>query len=726
LGRFGGAVGAGLLVALCGTTAEAAVRHVVVLQSLERGTLALDQFAGQLRIDVQRRLPEPVTFTEFVVNPSGFAESPETAIIDFLRSAFADQPKPDLVVTVGGPAAAFARKHRRQLFPESPFLFAALDRRFLEDAPLAADETAVAVDNDFGKLVDEILHLFPGTSHVFMVVDSTPVGRFWQRDLRREFQRFGNRITFTWSDALSFDQILQRVSVLPPHSAICFVALRTDAQGGSYPEERVLQELHAAANAPLFAAQSAQMGHGIVGGSLTSVEAAARTSAEVVLRLLNGEPPSAIRVPIQKAGPGVYDWRELRRWDVSESRLPPGSVVRHREPGLWRRFKWFILAGASALLAQAVLIGALLLSRVKRRRAEQALRESEGRFRVLANSAPVMIRMCGADLRGTDFNLQWLAFTGRVLPQELGTGWLEGMHPEDVVRYLESSRRALERREPFRIEYRLRRPDGEYRWLLDSSEPRFTPDGSLLGYISSAVDVTELKAARAALSSLSGRLMEAQDQERSRLASELHDDVSQRISFLTMDLARIRAGLSDGAAEARGEMAALYDAMLALGRDIQGISRRLHTSRIKYLGLAAAARSLCEEVSGHGPLTIEYVEDGVPATLAERVAVNLFRVLQEALSNVVKHSGARHCRVTLRGAADQLMLEVVDEGRGFDGGAASQRHGLGLISMQERLKLVGGEVVIESRLGRGTTVQARVPLRAPVVEPERHSLTLRA
>jgi PAS domain S-box-containing protein len=640
-----------------------------------------------------------------------------------LRSAFTGQPKPDLVVTVGGPAAAFARKHRRHLFPESPFLFAAVDRRFLEDAPLAADETAVAVDNDVGKLVDEIVHLFPGTSHVFMVVDSTPVGRFWQRELQSEFQRFGNRITFTWSDALSFDQILQRVSVLPPHSAICFVALGTDAQGGSYPEERVLQEIHAAANAPLFAPQSAQMGHGIVGGSLMSIDAAARTSAEVVLRLLHGEPPGAIRVPIQKPGPGVYDWRELRRWDISESRLPAGSIVRYRAPGVWERFKWLIVAGASALVAQAVLIGALLLNRVKRRRAEQALRESEGRFRVLANSAPVMIRMSGADLRGTDFNHQWLAFSGRSLRQELGNGWLQGMHPEDVVRYVDHSRHALERREPFRIEYRLRRLDGEYRWLLDSSEPRFTPDGSLIGYVASAVDVTDLKAARAALSSLSGRLMEAQDQERSRLASELHDDVSQRISFLAMDVARIRDGLSDGAVAARGEVGALYDALLGLGRDIQGISRRLHTSRIRYVGLAAAARSLCEEASSHGAVRIDYAEEGVPSTLDERIATNLFRVLQEALSNVVKHSGAPQCRVALRGAGDELTLEVVDEGRGFDRGAASKRHGLGLISMQERLNLVGGEVAIESRVGHGTTVRARVPLRAAASDPERQPLT---
>ena len=720
---FHGSAGAGLLLTLLATSIEAAPRHILVLQSLERGNLTLDHFTGHFRIELDRKSTEPLTFSQLVVNPGGLGVSPEKPIVDFLQSAFSARPKPDLVLTTGGPAATFARKNREQLFPQSPLLFTAVDRRFLEGAPLAPNETAVAVDNDFSQIVEDILQLFPRTSTVFMVADSGPIGRYWQQELARDFQRFDDRVRFVWSDQMPLDKIVRRVSTLPPQSAVFFFNFGTDALGGTYPEEQVLAEIHAAANAPLFGAQSPQLGHGIVGGRLVAIDEIARESADVALRVLNGEPPAAIRVPLRKPGPPVFDARELRRWDVSESRLPPGSIVRYRVPGVWERFKWFILAGGSALLAQAVLIGALLVSRVKRRRAEQALRESEARFRVLANSAPVMIRMSGTDLRGTDFNLQWLAFTGRALPDELENGWLDGIHPEDVVRYREHARRTVEQPAAFRIEYRLRRFDGEYRWLLENSEPRYTPDGSLLGYIASAVDVTELKAARAALSSLSGRLMEAQDQERSRLASELHDDVSQRMSFLTMDLARVRAGLPDGAAEARADMEGLYDALLGLGRDIQGISRRLHTSRIHYLGLAAAARSFCEEVSGHGSLKVEYVEDAVPSTLAERVAINLFRVLQEALANVVKHSGARHCRVALRGARAELMLEVVDDGRGFDDRAPSQRPGLGLISMQERLKLVGGEVVIESRVGRGTTVRARVPLQAPAVESDPQPIT---
>jgi PAS domain S-box-containing protein len=421
-------------------------------------------------------------------------------------------------------------------------------------------------------------------------------------------------------------------------------------------------------------------------------------------------------VPVRRPDHAIFDWRELQRWNVSESRLPQNREIRFRPQGVWQRFWWLIVAGASALVAQTLLITALLLSRVKRRRAEEALRESEGRFRALANSAPVLIRVSDGDLQCTDVNLPWIAFTGRPLEAELGSGWLSGVHADDRARYVETARRALEHRDPFRIEHRLRRRDGEYRWILTSSVPKFKIDGAFVGYIASAIDISDLKAARAALSNLSGRLMEAQEQERARVARELHDDVNQRMSFLAIELAQLRSTLPDSAADARGQMDALYDGVVALGRDIQAISHRLHSSKLAHVGLATAAASFCSEASTLHGLRIEFVHEHVPPDLPEGVAVSLFRVLQESVSNVVKHSGARRCMVTLRGVEDRVRLDVIDDGRGFEVNAALTGRGLGLISMQERLRLVQGDLVVESSVGAGTAVRASVPVRAPAAD----------
>jgi hypothetical protein len=205
---------AGLFVLLlaCSASGQAEVRHVLLLQSLDRGNLTMDGFTADFRIHVERRSSTPVTFMQAVVNPSGFSASPEKPIVDYLASAFADQPKPDLVVTIGGPAAVFARKYGQQLFPDSRLLLTAVSTRFVAGAPLSDHETAVASDNDMAAIVDDILRLFPQTTTVFMVMGSGPLGKFWRAEMERDFARFRGRITFVWSDEMSFAEILSRLA----------------------------------------------------------------------------------------------------------------------------------------------------------------------------------------------------------------------------------------------------------------------------------------------------------------------------------------------------------------------------------------------------------------------------------------------------------------------------------------------------------------------------------
>ena len=688
------------------------MRRIVLIQSVDRGNLTLDRFTELLRAEIDRQGPDPVNFTEFVVTPEGFVDYPQQAIVDYIRSSFAGRPKPDLVITTGGPAATFARKYRTQLFPDSPILYAAVDRRFLQGADFTDKETAVAVANDYLGVVDEIRHLFPGTENVYVMLGAGALGRFWRREFEAEFHRFDNRLHFIWPDGMSYAQMLQRAASLPPRSAIFFISIDLDADGTNYPTGRVLEDLRARANAPVFGAQSAELGYGIVGGNLISIEAVSARTTELALRILAGASPGTLTAPIQPPGPRVYDWRELQRWGVSEDRLPAGSIVRFREPSVWERFKWVIAASVSGLVAQAMLIGALLVGRAKRRRAEQALRESEERFRVLADSAPVLIRMTGVDARSTDFNVPWLTFTGRRLDAEQGNGWLDGVHPDDLANCVGTHQRAFDRREPYRMEYRLRRADGEYRWLLDSGKPRFTPDGVFAGFIGSAIDITELKAARATLSNLNRRLMEAQEQERSRVARELHDDVGQRMVAVSMGLGALMNLIAGGDRKAVERVQELGREVQALVGDVSKMSHRLHSSVLEPFGLASAAQTLCREMSSRHNVAVAFVDEDVPPTLPDGVALNVFRVLQEALSNAVKHSGSHRYDVAIRGRGDRIQLDVRDQGRGFDPAAALATSGLGLVSMQERLRFMNGEVTIESSPGRGTTVTATIPLRA--------------
>jgi len=350
--------------------AQPRARQVLLLQSFDRGNMILDHFTGNLRVDLTQSAGGPVNIVQVVVGPTGFVGAPEQAVVDFIRSTYADRPKPDLIVSLAGPAALFARKYRRQLFPDTPLLFAAVDQRYLADAPLGENDTAVAAANDFPGLVDNILQLLPQTQQVFMVMGSGQIGKFWRKELEEQFKRFHDRLNFVWFDDLSLPEILRRCASLPARSAIFYITFGTDASGTAFADERVLADLHAAAKVPLFAAHSVYLGSGIVGGTLLSVDDLSRHTTDAAIRLLSGASPRSVRVPPQPPGQAMFDWRELQRWGIPESRLPAGSVVHYRTPGLWREYRSTVLSAAGALAVQALLIVGLLLERRARLRAE--------------------------------------------------------------------------------------------------------------------------------------------------------------------------------------------------------------------------------------------------------------------------------------------------------------------------------------------------------------------
>jgi PAS domain S-box-containing protein len=355
--------------------------------------------------------------------------------------------------------------------------------------------------------------------------------------------------------------------------------------------------------------------------------------------------------------------------------------------------------------------GQIALIAIQLERSQAALRESEGRFRLVVNTIPVMLWTSDVDSQWTYINHAWNEFTARSGGSQTVSIWADGMHPEDARQSIEVYTRAFDRRIPFEMEYRLRRHDGVYRWIFDQGIPRFHADGAFAGYIGSGIDVTERKLAEEALSMASRRLIDAQEAERTRLARELHDDINQRLTLVSMCLDRLKDAPGDPA-EFRDEIEAASGQIVDLVQDIQALSHRLHSSKLDLLGLTRAAAALCAEVSDLHGVAIDFQAENVEDHLPQDVSLCLFRVLQEALQNATKHSGSRQIQVSLRSGAREIELMVVDAGVGFDERVARQR-GLGLTSMTERLKLVDGELLLNSKPGGGTTVRARVPIGGP-------------
>jgi len=354
---------------------------------------------------------------------------------------------------------------------------------------------------------------------------------------------------------------------------------------------------------------------------------------------------------------------------------------------------------------------------IERTLAEDALRESEERFRLIANTAPVMIWMSGAEKQITYLNQTWLDFTGRPLDAMLGQVQADVLHPDEAARCRELYATAFDQREPFQMEHRLRRHDGEYRWVVTAGVPRYETDGSFAGYIGTGVDITERKLAEEALSTVSQKLIEAHEEERSRLARELHDDINQQLAVVSVRLAYVKRSPAVLAADLAREIGDVSREIANLVADIQALSHDLHPPRLELLGLEAAAAGLCEELSKRHGVTVDVHFDNIPKGLPRDVSLCLYRVLQEALQNVVKHGVSQHADVWLQGHSDTIGLTVKDSGAGFDPHEAMRGPGLGLTSMTERLKVVGGRLSIHSQPGRGTTIDAVAPLRFQTNSP---------
>jgi PAS domain S-box-containing protein len=352
----------------------------------------------------------------------------------------------------------------------------------------------------------------------------------------------------------------------------------------------------------------------------------------------------------------------------------------------------------------------------ERKRAEEALRESEKRFRMMADATPIMVWMSGTDKLTTYFNKGWLDFTGRTLEEEVGDGWCEGVHPEDCDRCLEIYRTSFDARQPFTMEYRLRRYDGEFRWVLDKGAPHYSPGGAFLGYIGSCLDITERKRAEEELLQLTVRLFNLQDEERRRIARELHDETAQNLFAITFNLARLQQ--HDAAQDA--EIQRVVADTMALGeeslREIRTLSYLLHPPLLDQAGLVSALRWYVEGFIKRSDIYVDLISLQPIGRLPSEVETALFRIVQESLTNIRRHSGGTTASVRLEKKNGEIVLQVKDDGRGMplpeslDPADDVQGLGVGILGMRQRMRQLGGRLEVASG-GEGTTVTAVLPFK---------------
>jgi PAS domain S-box-containing protein len=405
------------------------------------------------------------------------------------------------------------------------------------------------------------------------------------------------------------------------------------------------------------------------------------------------------RVQYSNLGPGQYHFRVMASnnsgvWNEAGAHLEFTIVPAYYQT------TWFRALSVAAVVS---MLGAAYRYRIRQ------LRHEERKLRDVVDSIPAIAGIVRPDGSTEYLNRRWMEFTGLSPLGTAGAGWHIAVHRDDKDRFVASWSESLDHGEPFEIEARLRSANGEYRWFLVRAVPVRDKRGRICNWYGVMTDIEDRKQTEKELEELSGRLIRAQEEERSRIGRELHDDISQSLGLLAIKIDQLRVDPATPS-PVGNSLDSLKQDVGDVGADVHRLSHQLHSSTLDYLGLVPAVKSLVGDFSNRHGISVAFVDESHASSLPPGVALSLFRIVQESLNNIAKHSRARSVKVRITGRAEHVHLTIEDDGIGFNAASLDRHAGLGFVSMRERLRLLNGTVRVDSAPGRGTRVVVDVPV----------------
>ena len=616
----------------------------------------------------------------------------------------------DVLVATSDVSLAFLMKYRAELFPNSPVVFVATKVPEAESLKNSPGITGIISINAYRKTLDLALQLHPDTRTVF-IVSGTPENDKRIETLARQDLGNEQRVAVNYLTDVPPDQLVATIKNLPKSSLIMYVWQQWRAPDGKLVESMdILDSLAHSATVPLYRLSTTTYeGGGVVGGYLNKAEANGTKVAELVQKITAGTP--AENIPVESAATVLeFDWRELQRWGISESQLPPGSVIRFKDVTFWNQYEDRIIVVLAIITLQALLIAALLFQRRRRWQATRQLAESQREFSTLVENSPDIICRLNCDLKYIYISpgferitrLASATFIGKT-PREIalpGYDWETFQH---TCRTAITSRNQVERS----FDYN----DRTY-WT------RIIPEVSSEGIVESLMtiseDVTDRIRSEQELSTLTNRLFNLQDEERRRIARELHDGTAQNLFAISVNLAKLGQLSPEDKLDAKlllAECQSLGDQSL---QEIRTLSYVLHPPLLDEAGLNSAIRWFVEGFSRRSGIYVDVHAQAIDR-LPSEVEMALFRIVQEALTNVHRHSGSDTATIRIDRKADDVVLEIVDQGKGLSFSSEDDNNeelftgGVGIPGMRQRLRRLGGSLKICSN-DTGTLITAIVPI----------------
>jgi signal transduction histidine kinase len=625
-----------------------------------------------------------------------------TALRNYLRERYVAADGVDLVIASGPSVVSFLNQDRT-LFQSVPIVFTTRPG-LLAEPPSTGIISAI----DLASTLSAALEAQPDTKQVFVVSGVAPFDKLYEDIFTEQQAAFADRVTFHKLSGLSIGDLEQRVRTLPPDAIVYFLSLSEDGSGRTFMPLDAVDAIAAASNVAVYSWHETALGHGIVGGRLHSSLNDARETVRIAARILHGESPQSIPVTTVHSYTYAFDWRQLQRWRIKESTLPAGSVIRFREPTLSERYRGYVIGGAIIVGAQMLLIGGLLIQHSRRRRAESALRRAEARNSAILRALPDLMFVLDRNGTFVDFHARDPKLLYVAPESFMGKTLSDIMPPALADRFMSAIDQVCHTQESVVVEYELKTDEPRH------FEARIVPAGNER-VLSIVRDVTVATRAIELNRVLAGRLIVSQEAERQRIARELHDDLSQKIALLNIDVDQISRDLP--LPEHRHHLERLSSQVEEIAGDLYDLSHKLHPSRLHTLGLVESVRVLCHDVSQQRGVAITFSEADIPGLVDPSVSLCLYRITQEALHNVSKHSRSRDASVRLERNGDEIFLIIADSGIGFDP-VAVDHAGLGLASMRERVGILKGQLTIQAAPGGGTRISVRVPVTPPVADTE--------
>jgi PAS domain S-box-containing protein len=627
---------------------------------------------------------------------------------DYLRQKYADR-NIDVVVANSDASLDFLLKYRDDLFPNTPIVFITTRRPTPETLSARSNLTGLLTLTDHRKTLDLVLKLHPATKEVFVVSGTLQHDKRLEMVARQELQGYENRVRLSYLTDCSPDELIAKTKTLPEGSIVLYVWQQSQIGEGRVLEtDKILALLARSASVPIYGMTNLYIGVGAVGGYINTAEATATKASEIVTRIANGARTQDIVIENAPVVP-IFDWRELRRWRISEDDLPDGSIVRFREPSIWNQHKRLVVSALTLIIVQTGLLGWLLFEHRRRRLAEKASRNLAA---IVESSGDAIV--C-------------ISLDGEILSWNSGAESMYGYTAAEVLGRHVSLIVAPDRMEEFSVNLQHRKR-GER--LKDFETVRLRKDGTridvsvgvsairddngqILATASITRDISERKRAELELQRLTTHLLNLQDTERRRIARELHDVTAQNIFTINMNLSRLqRRQVEPREAEALlTESSELCDQSL---KEIRTLSYVLHPPMLDEAGLAGALRWFVQGFIKRSGINIEMVSPHEIERLPSDVETALFRVVQESLTNIRRHSGSSSAEIRLEKTENQIILQIRDHGRGIptlgttepDGG---ELPGVGIAGMRQRLRQFGGTLEMEST-DEGLLVIAKAPI----------------